>query len=397
MSVTFLTNEDKPDLLSAHLMGMIPSSWPDPYPAIDTVNKTFTLKSDAVLIDKRLPNGFYPTPSNIVYDYSALTTSAIYFCWDIANATITALAYNAKLDTTKYIPICMFRTNRNAVSVNIPIKVDGLWYGIIDEKKINQGSIWSNDNVRSINHRGYTATAPENTLPAFTESKYHGYWGAETDVRFTSDGVAVLLHDDSINRTARNADGSEIASTIKIADITYEEAQTYDFGVWKSSTYANTKIPTFEQFVRLCRKLGLHPYIELKVGTQEQIEGLADIVIRNGMKGKVTWISYSSSMLEIIKSHTSGARLGLLVNSWSTSITETLTALKTNENEVFLELCGTITDDAVNGLIAVDIPLETYSNGDWTIANANPYITGFTSDDANTPIEHMHKYLYNGL
>jgi len=37
-----------------------------------------------------------------------------------------------------------------------------------------------------------------------------------------------------------------------IADITLATALTYDFGIYKSSTYTGTKIPTFEQFIILC-------------------------------------------------------------------------------------------------------------------------------------------------
>ena len=57
--------------------------------------------------------------------------------------------------------------------------------------------------MRSINHRGYNKIAPENTIPAYALSKENGYKYVETDVRFTSDGIPVLLHDVSINRTAR--------------------------------------------------------------------------------------------------------------------------------------------------------------------------------------------------
>ena len=47
--------------------------------------------------------------------------------------------------------------------------------------------------VKSINHRGYSVGAPENTLPAFTMSKKMGFNFVEADVTFTKDGVPDLL------------------------------------------------------------------------------------------------------------------------------------------------------------------------------------------------------------
>ena len=44
-------------------------------------------------------------------------------------------------------------------------------------------------------HRGYHATAPENTLEAFEAAIMAGVNGIETDVRMSRDGVPVLVHD----------------------------------------------------------------------------------------------------------------------------------------------------------------------------------------------------------
>ena len=163
--------------------------------------------------------------------------------------------------------------------------------------------------IKNINHRGYSATAPENTLSAYKLSKQNGFKYVECDVSFTSDGVAVLLHDTTIDRTS-NGTGS-------IKDLTFEELRTLDFGSWKSITYEGELIPSFEEFISLCKKIGLYPYIELKTNdsySTEQIYGLIDIVRRYGMLDKVTWISFSSSYLNTIKEYYNKARLGYIVN-----------------------------------------------------------------------------------
>ena len=65
-------------------------------------------------------------------------------------------------------------------------------------------SFVSTENMKSINHRGWYK-APENTLSAYRESAANGFKYVECDVQFTSDGVAVLLHDDTIDRTSNGS------------------------------------------------------------------------------------------------------------------------------------------------------------------------------------------------
>lgn len=244
--------------------------------------------------------------------------------------------------------------------------------------------VWAfGENVKGINHRGYT-TAPENTLPAYKLSKQVGFKYVECDVSMTSDRVPVLLHDDTINRTARNPDGTEISQTINIGDITYEQALQYDFGIWKSPAYAGTKIPTFEEFITLCRNLGLHPYIELKSGggyTQAEIQGLIDIVSQNGMAGKVTWISFAAWLLEYVKNCDASARLGYITQTLQASYIPTAVNLKTGTNEVFLDVSA-LPDELVDDCITAGLPVEvwTVDTVAWLLS-LNDYVSGVTSDE----------------
>lgn len=230
--------------------------------------------------------------------------------------------------------------------------------------------------VKSVNHRGYNTIAPENTLPAFKLSKQMGFKYVETDVSFTSDGVAVLLHDSTIDRTSNG--------TGNINSLTYEQVLQYDFGSWKSDAYAGTKIPTFEQFIKLCRNLGLHPYIELKSNgnyTEAQIQSIVDMVKANGMSGAVTYISFSATYLGYVKNYDSKARLGYLADVTSTTIT-TATGLKTSDNEVFMDVnYGNITTAKVQLCINANLPLEAWTvNTKSAITGLDYYVTGVTSD-----------------
>ena len=232
-------------------------------------------------------------------------------------------------------------------------------------------------NVKAVNHRGYSKGAPENTLPAYIMSKQMGYTYVEADVSFTSDGVAVLLHDATIDRTS---DGSG-----KISEMTYADALAYDFGSWFDVQYTGVKMPTFTEFIMLCKKLGLHPYIELKQHdsyTEEQVVQLVNEVKRCGMSGKVTWISFTLKFLRYVKNVDPSARLGYLLTLLTENAINSAKGLRTGQNEVFMDLSLTnASDELIELCINNDFPVEVWTvNDESKILNMHSYISGVTSD-----------------
>jgi glycerophosphoryl diester phosphodiesterase len=227
-------------------------------------------------------------------------------------------------------------------------------------------------NVRSIAHRGASDFAPENTLPAFQLAKELGFSCAEADIRFTADGVPVCLHDGSIDRTS-NATGD-------IHSLTFEEVRQYDFGSWKSSDYAGTSIPTFEEYLSLCKNIGLHPYIELKEGTADQIRTLVDLVNRYGMRGKVSWISFDPNLLSAVRWYDEEARLGLLINYFESRLIYVICNLRSGKNDVFLD-SSVFDEQVVNECRMANLPLEVWTiNEQERLAALDPYISGVTSN-----------------
>lgn len=235
--------------------------------------------------------------------------------------------------------------------------------------------------VKAVAHRGYSAGAPENTLPAFRLASQQGFEYAECDVRYTSDGVAVLLHDNTIDRTS---DGFGT-----ISEMTYADVKAYDFGAWYGEKYAGTQIPTFEEYLLACRNLGLKPYIELKAGTAEQIAALVTTVKRYGMQSVSTWISFSAAYLEYVKTACSTTRLGYVVGVVDAAVISTAQALQTGENEVFID-SGSYTDAEANLCADAGIPMEVWTvNSAATIQTMPAYVSGVTSDS-----QHAGQVLY---
>ncbi|MFJ1705448.1 glycerophosphodiester phosphodiesterase [Kitasatospora sp. NPDC088346] len=80
--------------------------------------------------------------------------------------------------------------------------------------------------VRVIAHRGSSAALPEHTEEAYRRAIEEGADGLECDVRLTSDGELVCVHDRTVRRTSN---GSGTVSAMTLAQL-----GELDFGSWKS-------------------------------------------------------------------------------------------------------------------------------------------------------------------
>jgi glycerophosphoryl diester phosphodiesterase len=109
---------------------------------------------------------------------------------------------------------------------------------------------------RLIGHRGAKASAPENTLPAIAEAHRQGATWIEFDAKLTKDGVPILMHDETLNRTTSGKGN--------VADHTLARIGELDAGAWFGPEFAGTKIPTLEEAVALMAKLGMGFNIEIK-------------------------------------------------------------------------------------------------------------------------------------
>lgn len=88
-------------------------------------------------------------------------------------------------------------------------------------------------------HRGASSTHPENTLPALREAVRLGAHMIEFDLILSQDGVLVLMHDATVDRTT-NGKG-------RVADLTLAQLRSLDAGAKKDARYAGTRIPTFAE------------------------------------------------------------------------------------------------------------------------------------------------------
>ncbi|MGH7097178.1 MAG: glycerophosphodiester phosphodiesterase [Stellaceae bacterium] len=107
-----------------------------------------------------------------------------------------------------------------------------------------------------IGHRGAAASAPENTLAAFSRARALGVRWVEFDVRLTADEVPILLHDARLERTT---DGRGRVAALPLAAI-----RRLDAGSWFAPDFAGERVPTLDEALVRLGELGLGANVEVK-------------------------------------------------------------------------------------------------------------------------------------
>jgi len=144
-------------------------------------------------------------------------------------------------------------------------------------------------------HRGGVYYTPENTMAAFRKAMTEDFVSVETDPRLTKDGVIVLHHDDTINRTCRNADGSALDHPVMVDELTYDELMTYDAGLYLGEEFRGEKVPRLDELLTLAEGSDVIIALDKKMDT-EHIEPLLDVVEKHSAR-----VSFSCQDVERIE------------------------------------------------------------------------------------------------
>jgi glycerophosphoryl diester phosphodiesterase len=105
-------------------------------------------------------------------------------------------------------------------------------------------------------HRGFHILAPENTLASIRAAAMLGADFAEIDVRHTSDGVLVLMHDATVNRTTSGSGA--------VSALTYAQIQQLRPTGGMASDPETMRVPTFTEALSLARDVGIMLYVDTK-------------------------------------------------------------------------------------------------------------------------------------
>ncbi|AGI10701.1 hypothetical protein 645_0011 [Lactococcus lactis phage 645] len=215
------------------------------------------------------------------------------------------------------------------------------------EKEISSIESVKNSPYTFINRQGQIGWRPENSLEGVLYAKENGYDNVRVSLRFTSDDVPVLIHDASINRTARNSDGSAINTTINISDITLKQANTYDWGILYGAKFAGIKLATLDEFMRVSAYKGIKPTLEIKVDTMtsNQVTTISNLILKYGLSN-VTTISNTANGIETLRSLyalNNSLSVGLITHPTTTAVVDTVLEFKNHHNNVRLDIFDTDT------------------------------------------------------
>ncbi|MDQ8188218.1 glycerophosphodiester phosphodiesterase [Pelagicoccus sp. SDUM812002] len=143
-----------------------------------------------------------------------------------------------------------------------------------------------------IAHRGASAYAPENTLPAFKLAWELDADAIEGDFHLTADGEIVCIHDYSIKKYT--------GVDKRVEDMTLAELRGYDFGKWVGEKWINTSIPTLSEVLETV-PTGKSMFVEIKCGP-EIVPELLEQVKASGLEGdQVTFISFNEKVVKRLK------------------------------------------------------------------------------------------------
>jgi len=165
--------------------------------------------------------------------------------------------------------------------------------------------------VKNIAHRGASALAPENTLPAFELALQLGVNEVELDVRRCATGEVIVIHDKSVDRTT---DGIGA-----VKDKSFAEIKALDAGSWFDERFRGESVPALDEvFDLLAGRLTVN--IELKGGSLNP-DGIEQVVVesirRHGMIERVIISSFNPCRLRRIRAKAPELKTALIFSPYN--------------------------------------------------------------------------------
>lgn len=183
------------------------------------------------------------------------------------------------------------------------------------------GALHRDDASGIISHRGAAALAPENTLSAMRVAIDQGVDFIETDVQLTADGVPVLMHDLTVDRTT-SGNGA-------VAEHTLEQIKTLDAGGWFDPAYAWEPVPTLIEFLDLLDESPTRALVELKgEWGPEQVEAVVELARERHLVHRIAFQSFDPPALELLQEHGPEFARVMLTREWDESVVELAAELR---------------------------------------------------------------------
>ena len=155
-------------------------------------------------------------------------------------------------------------------------------------------------------HRGASAHAPENTLAAFELALAQNADAIELDVKLSADGRAVVIHDQTVDRTT--------GSRGRVPNLSFTQLRALDAGVFFSDKHRGERIPLLEE---VFEAVGKRTFINVELTNyltprDALVETVCLLVKQFGLQDRVMFSSFFASNLSKAQAHLPEVPRGLL-------------------------------------------------------------------------------------
>lgn len=166
-------------------------------------------------------------------------------------------------------------------------------------------------------HRGVASLYPENTMVAFQEAARLKCNGIELDVQLSKDGVPVVIHDETLDRTTNG--------TGWVKDYSYDELRLFNASYKFGEKFGHCPIPTLEEVCSFVSRTPLTLNIELKneiVPYPTLEEKVYDLIHSNKIKDQVVVSSFNHESLKYFHSIAKDVKTAVLTEKPIDNIVE---------------------------------------------------------------------------
>ena len=173
-------------------------------------------------------------------------------------------------------------------------------------------------NTLMVAHRGLSGIEKENTCAAFIAAGNRSYFGMETDIHPTIDGRFVCIHDASTARVG--------IDDINVEKCTFDTVRSIVLCDKDGSKgRADLRIPSLEEYVRLCKKYEKVGVCEIKgVFTRENLEKVVEIIKAEEYLHGIVFIAFDLENLIIMRELLPEQPCQFLTGQFSDELIDTL-------------------------------------------------------------------------
>ncbi|MBQ2829105.1 MAG: hypothetical protein IJF20_07655 [Clostridia bacterium] len=204
-------------------------------------------------------------------------------------------------------------------------------------------------------HRGVTAFAPENSLPAFEKADDMDYYAAECDVILTKDNKWVITHDDTMFL--------HFWSFKKVSESNYSELKKigYKNGV-NFTKHDNMYLPTLDEYLDILKDSDTKAQIEIKTETTDRLEEILHKLEERNMKENSMIISFNIEQLRFLRNFDKEIELWYLTEEINENVISDFQDIGGNAT---LAIKGSeISDENIKNTIAKGITLAAWTIND---------------------------------